>query len=306
MLVQGLEAKPELNNRTGTATAWDGERGRYSVRLQDGSLQSFKPANLKEVLGLQELPDPSAGGLVGEHSIEDSLPDALVDANATVRVVTARSRLTRHLAIAPPYDWSRTYMAAKDMEEYLPGVPLAATVVEATEDGFDILASDGVTTLVHGVVERQHCQPLQPGDPVVATVDGVGLEGNLLREGRLGEWVVQARTGGDQQSVQEITVPTANVTFSWKVGRDMWMKAVRLAPLRLAARKADWLGIGSLEPESEDVKAVRRTLSAGDPAALWGLTDEPELNGLVRGFESSVSSPSIDTMFNALTAPSSA
>jgi hypothetical protein len=51
VLVQGLEAKPELNNRTGTATAWDGERGRYSVRLQDGSLQSFKPANLKEVLG---------------------------------------------------------------------------------------------------------------------------------------------------------------------------------------------------------------------------------------------------------------
>jgi len=67
VLVQGLEAKPELNNRTGTATAWDGERGRYSVRLQDGSLLSFKPANLKEVLGLQELPDPSAGGLVGEQ-----------------------------------------------------------------------------------------------------------------------------------------------------------------------------------------------------------------------------------------------
>ena len=33
--VQGLEAKPELNNRTGTATAWDGERGRYTVRLED-------------------------------------------------------------------------------------------------------------------------------------------------------------------------------------------------------------------------------------------------------------------------------
>ena len=179
-------------------------------------------------------------------------------------------------------------MAAKDMEEYLPGVPLDATIVEATEDGFDVLTSDGVTSLVHVVVERQHRQPLQPGDPVVATVDGVGLEGNLLREGRPGEWVVRARTGIDKQSVQEITVPASDVAFSWRVGREMWMKAVRLAPLRLAARKADWLGIGSLEPE---IYGSPRALSAGDPAALWGLTDEPELNGQVRGHESSVSSP---------------
>jgi len=28
----------------------------------------------------------------------------------------------------------------------------------------------------------------------------------------------------------------------------MWMKAVRLAPLRLAARKADWLGSGRSSP----------------------------------------------------------
>jgi hypothetical protein len=81
VLVQGLEAKPELNNRTGTATAWDGERGRYSVRLQDGSLLSFKPANLKEVLGLQELPDPSAGGLV--HSLGPTRPHALDDGGDT-------------------------------------------------------------------------------------------------------------------------------------------------------------------------------------------------------------------------------
>lgn len=138
-------------------------------------------------------------------------------------------------------------MAAKDMEEYLPGVPLDATLVEATEDGFDVLASDGVTSLVHVVVERWSHQPLRPGDPVVATVAGVGLEGDLLHEGRQGEWVVRARTGGDQQPVEEMKVPASDVTFSWRVGRDMWMKAVRLAPLRLAARKADWLGIGSLE-----------------------------------------------------------
>ncbi|KOO35380.1 tpr repeat-containing protein, partial [Chrysochromulina tobinii] len=212
--------------------------------------------------------------------MEDSLAErALLNAITTAHVPTDRPCPTRHLAIAPPYEWSRTYMAAKDMEEYLPGVPLDATLVEATEDGFDVLASDGVTSLVHVVVDRRRQQPLRPGDPVVATVAGVGLEGDLLREGRPGEWVVRARTGGDQQPVEEMNVPASDVTFSWRVGRDMWMKAVRLAPLRLAARKADWLGIGSLEPVSEDAKAARRALSAGDPAALFGLQDAPELNG---------------------------
>ena len=86
-------------------------------------------------------------------------------------------------------------------------------------------------------------------------------------------------------------MPASDVTFSWRVGRDMWMKAVRLAPLRLAARKADWLGIGSLEPESEDATAAWRALSAGDPAALFGLQDEPELNGQVRGCRSSCVRP---------------
>ena len=274
--------------------------------------------------------------------MEDTLADPLLDAIATARVPTDRPCSTRHLAIAPPYDWSRTYMAAKDMEEYLPGVPLDATLVEATEDGFDVLASDGVTSLVHVVVERRRHQPLRPGDPVVATVAGVALEGDLLREGRPGEWVVLPRVRRDQQpvnqevkevllscprlaaahqavmfdmqqaaakaaaAVEEITVPASDVTFSWRVGCAMWMKAVRLAPLRLAARKAAWLGIGSLEPENKDATAARRALSAGDPAALWGVTDEPELSGQVRGHESRVSTPLIDTSIQcALTARAS-
>jgi tetratricopeptide (TPR) repeat protein len=49
VLVHGLVAKPELNNRTGTAAGWDSERGRYSVRLQDGSLLSLKPTNLQRL-----------------------------------------------------------------------------------------------------------------------------------------------------------------------------------------------------------------------------------------------------------------
>ena len=50
--------------------------------------------------------------------------------------------------IAPSYYWSRTYMAAKDMD------------FRATEDGFDVLASDGLSDgaspLVHVVVDHEH------------------------------------------------------------------------------------------------------------------------------------------------------
>ena len=49
VLVHGLVAKPELNQRTGTAAGWDSERGRYSVRLQDGSTVALKPANLRKL-----------------------------------------------------------------------------------------------------------------------------------------------------------------------------------------------------------------------------------------------------------------
>jgi hypothetical protein len=49
VLVHGLVAKPELNNRMGTAAGWDSERGRYSVRLQDGSTVALKPANLRKL-----------------------------------------------------------------------------------------------------------------------------------------------------------------------------------------------------------------------------------------------------------------
>jgi hypothetical protein len=49
VLLHGLVAKPELNNRRGIATAWDSERGRYTVRLQDGTMVAFKPENLRSL-----------------------------------------------------------------------------------------------------------------------------------------------------------------------------------------------------------------------------------------------------------------
>ena len=81
------------------------------------------------------------------RKMEDSLAVPLIDAIATAHVPTDRSCPTRHLAIAPPYDWSRTYMAAKDMEEYLPGVPLAATLVEATVS-LSPMSADGAALAV--------------------------------------------------------------------------------------------------------------------------------------------------------------
>ncbi len=49
VLVHGLVAKPELNDRTGTAAGWDSKRGRYAVLLQDGSTVVLKPANLRKL-----------------------------------------------------------------------------------------------------------------------------------------------------------------------------------------------------------------------------------------------------------------
>jgi hypothetical protein len=49
VLVHGLVVKPELNDRMGTAAGWDSERGRYSVRLQDGSTVALKPADLRKL-----------------------------------------------------------------------------------------------------------------------------------------------------------------------------------------------------------------------------------------------------------------
>ena len=53
VLVHGLVANPESNNRTGTATGWDSERKRYIVQLHrvDGSMVSLKmkPANLRKL-----------------------------------------------------------------------------------------------------------------------------------------------------------------------------------------------------------------------------------------------------------------
>ena len=190
---------------------------------------------------------------------------------------------TINLSIAPQYDWNRIYLAAKDIEEFLPYIPLEAAVVQPTEDGFDVKAPDDTSMLVHVVVSTESHQPLRVGDPVVITTyGGAAVEGDLLREGRLGEWVVRTRSAADG-TCAERTVPASDISFSWRVGRNMWMQAVRLAPLRAAACKINWLGLRSLEPDSEATMASDMALAAGDPAALFGLTGgESELNGQVR------------------------
>ena len=47
VLISGLAGRPELNGTRGTALTWSDERGRYAVRLHDGTDVLLKPANLE-------------------------------------------------------------------------------------------------------------------------------------------------------------------------------------------------------------------------------------------------------------------
>ncbi len=47
VVINGIVAKPELNGRTGTAANFDHDKGRYSVKLDDGSSILIKPCNLQ-------------------------------------------------------------------------------------------------------------------------------------------------------------------------------------------------------------------------------------------------------------------
>lgn len=48
VLIEGLQAKPELNGRHGVASSFDGSSGRYCVSLEDGGSFKLKPANLSK------------------------------------------------------------------------------------------------------------------------------------------------------------------------------------------------------------------------------------------------------------------
>ena len=47
--ISGLQAKPELNGQIARAGEFDGDKGRYAVRLSSGARVALKPANLTEV-----------------------------------------------------------------------------------------------------------------------------------------------------------------------------------------------------------------------------------------------------------------
>ena len=59
--VQGLNSKPELNGKSGTALSFDDGKGRYTVQLDNGSTMALKPANLVA----QQQQSSSGGGMPG-------------------------------------------------------------------------------------------------------------------------------------------------------------------------------------------------------------------------------------------------
>ena len=92
VLVHGLVAKPELNQKTGTAAGWDSERGRYSVRLQDGSLLSFKPTNLRQ-LEIEQEPHAQARPAAARASPAAAQPAASASAFSVDSVAMALGAL---------------------------------------------------------------------------------------------------------------------------------------------------------------------------------------------------------------------
>ena len=186
----------------------------------------------------------------------------------------------RKLPIAPPYEWTRTYLAAKHMDRFLPGLPLAA-VVRPTKQGFDVLAEDGDQQSTRVLVARKHIKPLQQGDPVVVASSGQDVHGDLVRQASGGaEWVVRARWASGEPAAER-SVPASAVSVSWAVGRDIWMKAATLAPHMAAALELNWLGVASLTREPAAAMTAKRALAVGAPAVLWGMKDQRELNGQV-------------------------
>lgn len=65
--IQGLVSRGDLNGKQGFVTSFDAAKGRYLVRLSDGTALALKPSNLKKVSGADddETSSSSPGGFGG-------------------------------------------------------------------------------------------------------------------------------------------------------------------------------------------------------------------------------------------------
>jgi hypothetical protein len=63
--ISGLQAKPELNGQVASAGDYDAAKGRYAVRLGNGTVVALKPANLVEASEEEVAASAPAGTLVG-------------------------------------------------------------------------------------------------------------------------------------------------------------------------------------------------------------------------------------------------
>ena len=203
------------------------------------------------------------------------------------------------LPTAPPYEWGKTYTAAAHIEKHLPGLRLSLGVTtRRREGGFEVLSPDG-KQIASLSVARKWTKPLQAGDPVVLSkvkgrTDLEGVAAELLKAESGATWKVatkKQRAGEPAPAKaerEELTVPASCVTFSWWVGREMWMKAVRLAPHLVASRKADWLGVASLSPSPPNVDKLKASFKVGDPVGLRNVPGRTDLDGCGATLESAL------------------
>ena len=113
-----------------------------------------------------------------------------------------------------------------------------------------------------------------------------GVAGELLESKEGGKaWKVATKkqrpgeTAPAKAKSEELIVRPSCVSYSWMVGREMWMKAVRLAPYMVASREADWLGVASLSPSPPDVDKLKASFKVGDPVGLRGVPGRADLDG---------------------------
>jgi len=99
VIIVGLVAKPELNGRAGTALHFDGDMGRYSVKLDEPSsmlMQLIKPCNLlPQERAMKDVQEVEAKGkqeaVERKEAEEASIADSQEQEEASISLETAEA-----------------------------------------------------------------------------------------------------------------------------------------------------------------------------------------------------------------------
>lgn len=154
VLIKGLAARPELNGTYGTALTWSEARGRYGVRLADGTDVALKPANLEAAK------DQSADGSRGAVSAGA----ASAGGAAAAPLSAAEARVRGALQSLPPLGgagggfWTFRRMGYTEAEN--PGHQVV------------LISSEGMPVEIEGGNPMLGCRALQPtADEILSALE---------------------------------------------------------------------------------------------------------------------------------------